>query len=55
MMTLESDLPILRKREAIEEAEGLHLGLLTSRDGLSWVHQMFAYLHLLNPVELVVT
>jgi hypothetical protein len=24
------------KREAVEEAEGLHLGLLSSRDGLSW-------------------
>lgn len=32
-MTLGSGLPIMKEREAIEEAESLHLGLLSSRDG----------------------
>jgi hypothetical protein len=31
-MTLGLGFPTLRERKAIEEAEGLHLGLLSSRD-----------------------
>ena len=46
-MTLGLGFPTLRERKAIEEAEGLHLGLLSSRDavyywvalGLSWVNE----------------
>jgi hypothetical protein len=35
-MTLGSGLPIMKEREAIEEAESLHLGLLSSRDGFKF-------------------
>ena len=36
-MTLGSGLPTMKEREAIEEAESLYLGLLSSRDGLSFI------------------
>jgi hypothetical protein len=46
-MTLGLGFPTLRERKAIEEAEGLHLGLLSSRDavyywvvlGVTWVNE----------------
>jgi hypothetical protein len=44
--TLGLGLPTLRKREAIEEAEGLHLGLLSSRDGMGFKYGMFVMLEI---------